>query len=141
MSLRASAPICQSARCQSGVSASCSSSSSSIVGVRLSQPPRAACLRASRSAAGVSIRSGPMKPDEPNTETERSPLDFPQEWMKPNPSRRPDVFPEFKPIDPVPEFRPMPGDPEVPDDEEKEEEEKDPDNPDEEGEEEEKKEK
>lgn len=56
-------------------------------------------------------------------------LDFPQEWLKPGPSRRPDIFPEFTPIkQPMPQ--PMPGDPEEP--EEEEEEGGDPDNPDEE---------
>jgi hypothetical protein len=40
-----------------------------------------------------------------------------QEWMKATPSRRPDIFPEFKPLKPqLPQ--PMPGDPEVPNDEE-----------------------
>ena len=40
--------------------------------------------------------------------------------MKANPSRRPDIFPEFKPMKPaLPQ--PMPGDPEVPDDEEEDE--------------------
>ena len=43
-----------------------------------------------------------------------------QEWMKANPSRRPDILPEFKPLKPqLPQ--PMPGDPEVPNDEEEEE--------------------
>jgi hypothetical protein len=40
--------------------------------------------------------------------------------MKANPSRRPDIFPEFKKIKPqLPQ--PMPGDPELPNDEEEEE--------------------
>ena len=44
-------------------------------------------------------------------------LPFWQEWMKATPSRRPDIFPEFKPLKPqLPQ--PMPGDPEVPNDEE-----------------------
>ncbi len=43
--------------------------------------------------------------------------------MKANPSRRPDIFPEFKPMKPaLPQ--PMPGDPELPDDEEEEEKQK-----------------
>lgn len=51
----------------------------------------------------------------PLAETARS-----QEWMKANPSRRPDIFPEFKKIKPqLPQ--PMPGDPELPNDEEEEE--------------------
>lgn len=41
--------------------------------------------------------------------------------MKATPSRRPDIFPEFKPLKPqLPQ--PMPGDPEVPNDEEEAEE-------------------
>lgn len=39
--------------------------------------------------------------------------------MKANPSRRPDIFPEFKPMKP-PLPQKMPGDPEQPDDEEEE---------------------
>ena len=50
----------------------------------------------------------------------RAALCRPQEWVKANPSRRPDIFPEFKPMKPaLPQ--PMPGDPEVPDDEEEDE--------------------
>lgn len=74
---------------------------------------------------------------EPETEKERSPIDFPQEWITPQPSRRPDIFPEFEKLEtPLP--KPLPGDPEAPDEEEEEEEQKkkkkDPDDPDEEGE-------
>lgn len=37
-----------------------------------------------------------------------------QEWVTPQPSRRPDIFPEFdKQSTPMP--KPMPGDPEMPD--------------------------
>lgn len=43
---------------------------------------------------------------------ERSPIDYPQEWITPQPSRRPDIFPEFEKLQtPLP--KPMPGDPEV----------------------------
>ena len=39
-----------------------------------------------------------------------------QEWITPQPSRRPDIFPEFdKQSTPMP--KPMPGDPELPDEE------------------------
>ena len=76
---------------------------------------------------------------EPETEKERSPIDIPQEWITPQPSRRPDIFPEFERLEtPLP--KPLPGDPEVPDEEEEEEEEKkkkNPDDPDKEGDEEE----
>lgn len=77
-------------------------------------------------------------PTIPETEKERSPLDYPQEWITPQPSRRPDIFPEFE-KQAVPMPKPMPGDPELPDEDEEEEEKKkkekeDPDkeNPDEE---------
>lgn len=56
-------------------------------------------------------------------------MDFPQEWMTPQPSRRPDVQPEFEKLE-VPLPRKLPGDPEVPDEEEEEEEEKKKKNPD-----------
>ncbi|GMH32537.1 hypothetical protein BSKO_00371 [Bryopsis sp. KO-2023] len=75
---------------------------------------------------------------EPETEKERSPLDYPQEWVTPQPSRRPDIFPEFEKLDtPLP--KPLPGDPEQPDEEEEVEKEKrepspDPDEEEEEGE-------
>ena len=43
--------------------------------------------------------------------------DYLQEWITPQPSRRPDIFPEFdKQTTPMP--KPMPGDPELPDEEE-----------------------
>ncbi|KAL6778523.1 CGL20 [Auxenochlorella protothecoides x Auxenochlorella symbiontica] len=62
---------------------------------------------------------------EPETEKERSPIDFPQEWLTPQPSRRPDIFPEFEKLDtPLP--KPLPGDPELPDEEEEEEKKKNP---------------
>eukprot|EP00884_Botryococcus_braunii_P006410 jgi/Botrbrau1/15770/Bobra.4_1s0131.1 len=60
---------------------------------------------------------------EPETEKERSPVDFPQEWITPQPSRRPDVQPEFEKFE-VPLPKKMPGDPELPEDEEEEEEKK-----------------
>eukprot|EP00887_Chlorella_sp_A99_P004229 scaffold15.g4229.t1 len=48
------------------------------------------------------------------------------EWITPQPSRRPDIFPEFERLQtPLP--KPLPGDPEVPDEEEEEEKEKKPD--------------
>lgn len=46
-----------------------------------------------------------------------------QEWMTPQPSRRPDPMPEFEKLEtPLP--KKLPGDPEIPDEEEEEEEEK-----------------
>ena len=51
---------------------------------------------------------------EPQTEEEEgSVLDFPEEYQRAVPSRRPDIFPDLKePKTPMP--RPMPGDPEMP---------------------------
>eukprot|EP00891_Asterochloris_glomerata_P005720 jgi/Astpho2/5720/Aster-x0696 len=72
---------------------------------------------------------------EPETEKERSPLDYPQEWITPQPSRRPEPIPDFEKLE-TPRIRPLPGDPELPDEEEEEENEKkkkepekDPDDP------------
>ena len=46
-------------------------------------------------------------------------LDFPEEYVRAVPSRRPDIFPDLKePKTPMP--RPMPGDPEMPDEESEE---------------------
>jgi hypothetical protein len=106
---------------------------------------------------------------EPETEKERSPIDYPQvgpparplrpprhrkewprrarascapasharagcapaqEWITPQPSRRPDIFPEFEKLE-TPMPKPLPGDPELPDEGEEEEEEKKKKNPDE----------
>jgi len=46
-----------------------------------------------------------------------------QEWITPQPSRRPDPVPDFDKLD-TPKIRPLPGDPEQPDEEEEEEAEK-----------------
>ena len=46
-----------------------------------------------------------------------------QEWITPQPSRRPDPVPDFEKLE-TPKIRPLPGDPEQPDEEEEEEEEK-----------------
>ncbi|XP_074285313.1 uncharacterized protein LOC141610902 [Silene latifolia] len=68
-----------------------------------------------------------MAPDEEKM-TRRSPLDFPIEWERPKPGRRPDIFPQFSPMKtPLP--TPMPADPPEEDEDEeekKEEEEEDP---------------
>ncbi|XP_008799018.2 uncharacterized protein LOC103713771 [Phoenix dactylifera] len=70
-----------------------------------------------------------MAPEEEKI-TRRSPLDFPIEWERPKPGRRPDIFPQFSPMKtPLPP--PLPADPPEEDEEEeeekKEEEEEDPD--------------
>jgi len=73
-----------------------------------------------RSVALGAFRGAP----EPKTEEEEgSVLDFPEEYVRAVPSRRPDIFPDLKePKTPMP--RPMPGDPEMPDEEEEEKERK-----------------
>lgn len=72
-----------------------------------------------------------MAPDEEKM-TRRSPLDFPVEWERPGPGRRPDIFPQFSPIKP-PLPQPLPADPpEEDEEEEKKKEEGDPDDDDEE---------
>ncbi|KAL5576424.1 hypothetical protein UlMin_018123 [Ulmus minor] len=59
-----------------------------------------------------------MAPDEEKM-TRRSPLDFPIEWERPKPGRRPDIFPQFAPMKtPLP--TPMPADPPEEDEEEEE---------------------
>ncbi|GBG88685.1 hypothetical protein CBR_g48216 [Chara braunii] len=65
-----------------------------------------------------------MSPDEEQM-TKRSPLDFPAEWERPGPSRRPDIFPQFTPMKtPLPQ--PMPGDPPEKEDEDEEDDDEDP---------------
>jgi hypothetical protein len=95
---------------------------------------RSICCRNNVHAAVVSRRRSVLPVvatyPEPETEKERSPIDIPQEWITPQPSRRPDIFPEFEKLEtPLP--KPLPGDPELPDEEEEEEEEKKKKNPDE----------
>ncbi|KMZ70974.1 hypothetical protein ZOSMA_18G00690 [Zostera marina] len=90
------------------------------VQVRVSMLPN--CIRG-RMRSGVVC----MAPDEEKI-TRRSPLDFPIEWERPKPGRRPDIFPKFSPMKtPLP--TPLPADPPEEDDEffeEREEEEEDP---------------
>ncbi|GAB4842180.1 hypothetical protein Ancab_012138 [Ancistrocladus abbreviatus] len=63
-----------------------------------------------------------MAPEEEKM-TRRSPLDFPIEWERPKPGRRPDIFPQFSPMKtPLPP--PLPADPPEEDEEEEEEEKK-----------------
>ncbi|XP_027344809.1 coiled-coil domain-containing protein 9 [Abrus precatorius] len=60
-----------------------------------------------------------MAPEEEKI-TRRSPLDFPIEWERPKPGRRPDIFPQFSPMKtPLPP--PLPADPPEEDEEEEEE--------------------
>ncbi|CAI9767192.1 unnamed protein product [Fraxinus pennsylvanica] len=90
-------------------------------------PLRSICARISTSGHRRSWTVC-MAPDEEKM-TRRSPLDFPIEWDRPKPGRRPDIFPQFSPMKtPLPP--PMPADPPEEDEEEeeekKEEEEEDP---------------
>ncbi|KAI5059925.1 hypothetical protein GOP47_0024345 [Adiantum capillus-veneris] len=84
----------------------------------------------SRSCKHVRCSPRSMAPDEEKM-TRRSPLDFPIEWERPRPGRRPDIFPQFSPMKtPLPQ--PPPTDPPEEDEEEekKEEEEKPEEEPD-----------
>ncbi|XP_044471076.1 coiled-coil domain-containing protein 9-like [Mangifera indica] len=59
-----------------------------------------------------------MAPEEEKL-TRRNPLDFPIEWERPKPGRRPDIFPQFSPMKtPLPP--PLPCDPPEEDEEEEE---------------------
>jgi len=68
------------------------------------------------NAASAPLRVWATTPS-PDTETEGSPLDFPEEFIKAPPSRRPDISPELEPYKPGPPPTPLPGDPEEPDEE------------------------
>ncbi|XP_022145037.1 uncharacterized protein LOC111014560 [Momordica charantia] len=69
-----------------------------------------------------------MAPDEEKL-TRRNPLDFPIEWERPKPGRRPDIFPQFSPMKtPLPP--PLPCDPPEEDEEEEEKKEEEEENPD-----------
>ena len=97
---------------------------SGLVGARPLSPVVRRISPGWHSRSLVLVQSYP----EPETEKERSPIDIPQEWITPEPSRRPDIFPEFERLEtPLP--KPLPGDPELPDEEEEEEEEKKKKNP------------
>jgi len=77
-------------------------------GLRFSQPAVfsfGASVGAQRNGAAMAFRNAP----EPQTEDEEgSVLDFPEEYVRAVPSRRPDIFPDLKePKTPMP--RPMPG--------------------------------
>ncbi|KAF8393359.1 hypothetical protein HHK36_021602 [Tetracentron sinense] len=68
-----------------------------------------------------------MAPEEEKM-TRRSPLDFPIEWERPKPGRRPDIFPQFSPMKtPLPP--PLPADPPEEDEEEEEKNEEEEDDP------------
>ncbi|KAK4784556.1 hypothetical protein SAY86_018924 [Trapa natans] len=72
-----------------------------------------------------------MAPEEEKM-TRRSPLDFPIEWERPKPGRRPDIFPQFSPMKtPLPP--PLPADPPEEDEEEEEKKEEEEEDPEKEG--------
>lgn len=74
-------------------------------GLRFSQPAVVLSVGARRTGTAMAFRNAP----EPQTEDEEgSVLDFPEEYVRAVPSRRPDIFPDLKePKTPMP--RPMPG--------------------------------
>ncbi|CAI9293313.1 unnamed protein product [Lactuca saligna] len=82
-----------------------------------------------RMKAGSTAMIVCMAPDEEKL-TRRNPLDFPVEWERPKPGRRPDIFPQFSPmktpLPPPSPYDPPPEDEEEEDEDNKEEEE-DPD--------------
>ncbi|RRT52113.1 hypothetical protein BHE74_00055714 [Ensete ventricosum] len=86
------------------------------------RPPSMLLLPTRRANRGMAVR---MAPEEEKM-TRRSPLDFPIEWERPKPGRRPDIFPKFSPMKtPLP--TPLPEDPPEEDEEEDEEVEKEED--------------
>ncbi|KAF8081824.1 hypothetical protein N665_0864s0002 [Sinapis alba] len=92
-------------------------------------PRSSPSLRMTRRANNSQMHVVAMAPEEEKL-TRRNPLDFPIEWERPKPGRRPDIFPKFSPMKtPLPP--PMPYDPPAEDEEEeeekKEEEEENPD--------------
>uniref|UniRef100_A0A1D1Y775 Uncharacterized protein n=1 Tax=Anthurium amnicola TaxID=1678845 RepID=A0A1D1Y775_9ARAE len=111
------------------VVASCSFSGRSSVSCRAHLVVRPALVVAWGQRSGRRRPLGGvvcMAPEEEKM-TRRSPLDFPIEWERPKPGRRPDIFPQFSPMKtPLPP--PLPTDPpeEDEEEEEKKEEEEDP---------------
>ncbi|KDP33663.1 hypothetical protein JCGZ_07234 [Jatropha curcas] len=133
-----SKPLVVPPKSAAGVASSSSSSSPSCHGCRCSlvfSTPIFGSGRMISSTSSNTSRSRRQKqvvcmaPDEEKL-TRRNPLDFPIEWERPKPGRRPDIFPQFSPMKtPIPP--PLPYDPPEEDEEEeeekkKEEEEEDP---------------
>lgn len=104
----------------------CSCSYSSEHGLQASSSVKIGPVRRFCNAVGAqSVRA--MAPDEEKM-TRRSPLDFPIEWDRPRPGRRPDIFPQFSPMKtPLPP--PLPADPPEEDEEEEEKKEEEEENP------------
>ncbi|KAF5830038.1 hypothetical protein DUNSADRAFT_15147 [Dunaliella salina] len=80
----------------------------------VTSPRQLPCLRPTRWRRMRQIERHSVTP---GTEEQRSPADAPQEWETPAPSRRPDIFPEFEKMERVFLPKPLPGDPEMPDEE------------------------
>ncbi|PKI66665.1 uncharacterized protein LOC116201956 [Punica granatum] len=94
----------------------CSLASSSGHPLRSAQSNRT--TRALRSCNYSRSKVVCMAPEEEKL-TRRNPLDFPIEWDRPKPGRRPDIFPQFSPMKtPLPP--PLPYDPPEEDEEEEE---------------------
>ncbi|KAL1804793.1 hypothetical protein ACET3Z_027861 [Daucus carota] len=101
--------------------------SSSCLSPVLSFPARRPANCAGRGRVNVRRPAAMIRMGEEEKLTRRNPLDFPIEWERPKPGRRPDIFPQFSPMKtPLPP--PMPYDPpeEDEEEEEKKEEEEDP---------------
>ncbi|XP_059642211.1 uncharacterized protein LOC132284153 [Cornus florida] len=93
----------------------------------LSLTPLLALRRTGVSRIGRRSQVVCMAPEEEKM-TRRSPLDFPIEWERPKPGRRPDIFPQFSPMKtPLPP--PLPADPPEEDEEEEEKKEEEEDDP------------
>ncbi|KAI3709525.1 hypothetical protein L2E82_39287 [Cichorium intybus] len=109
-------------RLSSSLFTSPSSSSASSV----SAFPRRSLSRRMKAVSTAMIVC--MAPDEEKL-TRRNPLDFPVEWERPKPGRRPDIFPQFSPmktpLPPPSPYDPPPEDEEEEDEEKKEEEDED----------------
>lgn len=81
---------------------------------------RAVAWRRRTQAAPPLPRRRTAAAAQPDTEEARSPADAPQEWEAPQPSRRPDIFPEFEKVERVILPKVLPGDPPMPDEESEE---------------------
>ncbi|KAI3827270.1 hypothetical protein L1987_01342 [Smallanthus sonchifolius] len=113
----------------SRLSSSAYTSPSSSLSSSVSRFSRRSTSRRLKTASSAMIVC--MAPDEEKL-TRRNPLDFPVEWERPKPGRRPDIFPQFSPmktpLPPPSPYDPPPEDEEEEDEENKEEEEEeDPD--------------
>ncbi|XP_072982726.1 uncharacterized protein [Typha latifolia] len=119
--------------CLSGASLACPPAAAPVGGrtrAARSRTSNVLCLLPPRLRHGQRSLVVCMAPEEEKM-TRRSPLDFPIEWERPKPGRRPDIFPQFSPMKtplPTPSpYDPPPEEDEEEEEEKKEEEEEDPD--------------